>query len=91
VRNRLILELYKKETAEVRRIVDDEREGRRQEPLSDQEIGQNLSKLPRTLKQFGENIASKTEWTGVLCFGGPHPSFDHRIYTYVYVPVCSYR
>ncbi|KAJ2911921.1 hypothetical protein MD484_g8491, partial [Candolleomyces efflorescens] len=83
VRNRLILELYKKETAEVRRIVDDEREGRRQQPLSDQEISQNLSKLPRTLKQFGENVASKTEWTGVLCFGGPHPSFDRRIYTNV--------
>jgi hypothetical protein len=83
VRNRIITELYRRETSEVHRIVNEAREGGRVDPLTDEEIGKNLTRLPRTLKQFGENIASKTDWSGVLAFGGPHPSYDGKIYTYM--------
>ncbi|KAJ2914797.1 hypothetical protein MD484_g5624, partial [Candolleomyces efflorescens] len=83
VRNRIILELYKGESEEVQRIVNEAREGRRTDPLTNEDIVRNLSKLPRTLKQFGENIVSKTDWSGVLAFGGPHPSYDGKIYTFI--------
>ncbi|KAJ2921121.1 hypothetical protein H1R20_g15973, partial [Candolleomyces eurysporus] len=83
VRNRIILELYKRESGEVQHIVNEVREGRRTEPLTNEDISRNLTKLPRTLKQFGENIASNTDWSGVIAFGGPHPSYDGKVYTYI--------
>ncbi|RXW12429.1 hypothetical protein EST38_g13426 [Candolleomyces aberdarensis] len=83
VRNRIIIELYKRESAEVTHIVNEAREGRRADPLTNEDISRNLTKLPRTLKQFGENLASKTDWSGVIAFGGPHPSYDGKVYTYV--------
>ncbi|KAJ2924238.1 hypothetical protein H1R20_g12856, partial [Candolleomyces eurysporus] len=82
--NRIILELYKRESEEVHHIVNEAREGRRTDPLTNEDISRNLTELPRTLKQFGENIVSKTDWSGVIAFGGPHPSYDGKVYTYIH-------
>ncbi|KAJ2911561.1 hypothetical protein MD484_g8851, partial [Candolleomyces efflorescens] len=83
VRNELITKFYREETDKVRRHVNEVRDEDPAKTVSTDEIVKNLGKLPRTLKQYGETIKAKTEWSGILVFGGPHPSHDDRVFTYI--------
>ncbi|RXW11814.1 hypothetical protein EST38_g14041 [Candolleomyces aberdarensis] len=83
VRNRIVVDMYKAESEEVRRNVDLVREGHRSSPLTNDDIVKNLGKLPRTLKKVGATISTSTEWSGVMVFGGPHPSYGGKNYTVV--------
>jgi hypothetical protein len=86
LRNRIINDHYKAESKEVRREVNAVHEGLRSSPLTSDDIVKNLAKMPRTLKKVGQSISSQTEWSGIMVFGGPHPSYEGKIYTVVYVP-----
>jgi hypothetical protein len=83
VRNRIIADLYKAESEEVRRKVDIARENRRSSPLTNDDIIKNLGRLPRTLKKLGTTVSTSTEWSGVMVFSGPHPSYDGKNCTVV--------